>query len=140
MVQASGVSGNQLVQSYRGPGGFGNYTTEILERWHGEGTSNSIPRVTEDGVNWAQFSDLYIYDGKFLRISNITLGYDFAKLLKKSYLGNLRVYASVQNAFIFTKYKGMDPEVGYNEGFSSGVDLGYYPRPRTFMVGANIRF
>ncbi|WP_343672314.1 TonB-dependent receptor [Chitinophaga sp.] len=140
MVQASGVSGNQLVKSWRSPGGFGNYSTEILDRWHGQGTSNRIPRVTEDGANWAQFSDLYVYDGKFLRISNITLGYDFAKLLKNNYLGNLRVYAAVQNAFIFTKYKGMDPEVGYNEGFSSGVDLGYYPRPRTFMLGASIRF
>ncbi|WP_368670043.1 SusC/RagA family TonB-linked outer membrane protein [Chitinophaga sp. GbtcB8] len=139
-IQASGVSGNQLVQSWRGPGGFGNYTTGILERWHGPGTSNRIPRVTEDGVNWAQFSDLYIYDGKYLRISTITLGYDFANLVKKSYLGKLRVYASVLNAFTITGYKGMDPEVGYNEGFSSGVDLGYYPRPRTYMVGANIRF
>lgn len=139
-VQASGVSGNQLVQSWRSPGGFANYSTEILGRWHGAGTSNRIPRVTEDGVNWAQFSDLYIYDGKFLRINNITLGYDFSRLAKKSYLGKLRVYASVQNAFTFTKYNGMDPEVGYNEGFSSGVDVGYYPRPRTFMVGANIRF
>ncbi|MGO4292322.1 SusC/RagA family TonB-linked outer membrane protein [Chitinophaga sp. RAB17] len=139
-VQASGVSGNQLVQSWRGPGGFANYSTEILGRWHGAGTSNSIPRVTEDGTNWAQFSDLYVYDGKFLRINNITLGYDFSHLVKKSYLGKVRLYASVQNAFILTKYKGMDPEVGYNEGFSSGVDVGYYPRPRTFMVGANLRF
>lgn len=139
-VQASGVSGNQLVQSWRSPGGFANYSTEILDRWHGAGTSNRIPRVTEDGVNWAQFSDLYVYDGKFLRINNITLGYDFSRLAKKSYLGKVRVYASVQNAFILTKYKGMDPEVGYNEGFSSGVDVGYYPRPRTFLVGANIRF
>lgn len=139
-VQASGVSGNQLVQSWRSPGGFGNYTKEILQRWHGPGTSNRIPRVTEDGVNWAEFSDLYVYDGKFLRISTITLGYDFAHLAKKSYLGKLRVYASVLNAFTITGYKGMDPEVGYNEGFSSGVDLGYYPRPRTFMVGANVRF
>ncbi|WP_343691575.1 TonB-dependent receptor [Chitinophaga sp.] len=139
-VQASGVSGNQLVQSWRSPGGFGNYTKEILQRWHGPGTSNRIPRVTEDGVNWAEFSDLYVYDGKFLRISTITLGYDFARLAKKGYLGKLRVYASVLNAFTITGYKGMDPEVGYNEGFSSGVDLGYYPRPRTYMVGANIRF
>ncbi|SHM50368.1 TonB-linked outer membrane protein, SusC/RagA family [Chitinophaga jiangningensis] len=139
-VQASGVSGNQLVQSWRSPGGFGNYSAEILERWHGPGTSNRIPRVTEDGANWAQFSDLYIYNGSFLRINNITLGYDFSGLLKKSYLSKVRIYASVQNPFIITKYNGMDPEVGYNEGFSSGVDLGYYPRPRTFMAGANIRF
>jgi hypothetical protein len=74
----------------------------------------------------------------------MTLGYDFARIAKKSYLSKLRLYASVLNAFTFTKYNGMDPEVGYtdrsSDGFLSGVDLGYYPRPRTMMVGANIRF
>ena len=140
LVQASGVAGNQLVQSWRGPGGRGNYSAEILDRWTGPGSSNRIPRVTEDGTNWAQFSDLYIYDGSYLRISTISLGYDFARIAKKSYLSKVRLYASVLNAFTFTKYNGMDPEVGHNEGFSSGVDVGYYPRPRTVMVGANLRF
>jgi TonB-dependent starch-binding outer membrane protein SusC len=139
-VQASGVAGNQLVQSYRGPGGLGNYTTEILKRWTGEGTSNRIPRVTAEGVNWAQFSDLYIYDGDYLRISTITLGYDFARIAKKNYLNKVRLYASVLNAFTFTKYSGMDPEIGHNEEYASGVDVGYYPRSRTMLVGANIRF
>lgn len=143
-VQASGVAGNQLVQSWRGPGGLGNYSAEILNRWTGEGTSNKIPRVTAEGTNWAQFSDLYIHDGSYLRISTITLGYDFARIAKKNYLSKVRLYASVLNAFTFTKYNGMDPEVGYtdrsSDGFLSGVDLGYYPRPRTMMVGANIRF
>lgn len=140
-VQASGVAGNQIVQSWRNHSGSqGNYSAEILERWHGPGSSNRIPRVTEDNRNWTQFSDLYIHNGSFLRISTITLGYDFSNLVKKNYLSKVRLYASVLNAFTITKYNGMDPEVGYNEGFSSGVDLGYYPRPRTVMVGANIRF
>lgn len=140
LVQASGVAGNQLVKSWRGPGGRANYSAEILDRWTGAGTSNRIPRVTEEGTNWAKFSDLYVYDGSFLRISTITLGYDLAKLVKKNYLSKVRLYASVLNAFTFTKYNGMDPEVGHNEQFSSGVDLGYYPRPRTMLVGANMRF
>lgn len=140
MVQASGVAGNELVKSWRGPGGRGNYTAEILDRWTGPGTSSKIPRVTEEGANWAQFSDLYIYDGSFLRINTITLGYDFARLVKKNYLSKVRLYASVLNAFTFTKYSGMDPEIGHNEGFSTGVDVGYYPRPVTMLVGANIRF
>ncbi len=140
LVQASGVAGNQLVKSWRAPGGRGNYSAEILDRWHGPGSSNKIPRVTEEGGNWTQFSDLYIYDGSYLRINTITLGYDFASLVKKNYLSKVRLYASVLNAFTFTKYMGMDPEVGHNEQFSSGVDLGYYPRPRTFLVGVNIRF
>lgn len=140
MVQASGVAGNELVKSWRGPGGRGNYTAEILNRWTGPGTTNKIPRVTEEGTNWAQFSDLYIYDGSFLRINTITLGYDFSRLVKKDYLSKVRLYASVLNPFTFSKYFGMDPEVGHNEGFSTGVDVGYYPRPITMLVGANIRF
>ena len=140
MVQGSGVAGNELVQSWKGPGGRGNYSAEILERWTGPGSSNRIPRVTEEGTNFAQFSDLYVYDGSFLRINTITLGYDFARIAKKNYLSKVRLYASVLNAFTFTNYNGMDPEIGHNEGFSTGVDVGYYPRPRTIMVGANIRF
>lgn len=140
MVQASGVAGNELVKSWRGPGGRGNYTAEILDRWTGAGTSNKIPRVTEEGTNFAQFSDLYIYDGSFLRINTITLGYDFSRIVKKNYLSKVRLYASVLNPFTFTKYSGMDPEIGHNEGFSTGVDVGYYPRPITMLVGANIRF
>jgi TonB-linked SusC/RagA family outer membrane protein len=140
LVQASGVAGNQLVQSWKGPGGHGNYSAEILDRWTGPGSSNRIPRVTEEGTNWAQFSDLYVYDGSYLRISTITLGYDFARIAKKNYLSKVRLYGSVLNAFTFTKYNGMDPEIGHNDWFSSGIDLGYYPRPRTMLVGANIRF
>ena len=140
LVQASGVAGNQLVQSWKGPGGRGNYSAEILERWTGPGSSNRIPRVTEEGTNFAQFSDLYVYDGSYLRISTITLGYDFARIAKKNYLSKLRLYTSVLNAFTITKYNGMDPEIGHNDWFSSGIDLGYYPRPRTILVGANIRF
>jgi TonB-linked SusC/RagA family outer membrane protein len=138
---ASGVAGNELVQSWRNHSNAKtNYSAAILERWHGPGSSNRIPRVTEDNRNWTQFSDLYIHKGDFLRISNITIGYDFAKNINKSYLSKVRLYASVLNLYTFTKYNGMDPEIGYGEGFSSGVDLGYYPRPRTLMIGANIRF
>ncbi|MNR35405.1 TonB dependent receptor [compost metagenome] len=111
-----------------------------MDRWHGEGSSFTTPRVTEDNKNWTQFSDLYIKNGDYLRINNVTLGYDFGKLFKKSYLSQVRLYFSVQNLYTFTKYDGMDPEIGYNESFSSGVDLGYYPRPRTMMLGANIKF
>lgn len=140
-IQATGVAGNQLVQSYRNhTDPFSNYTTAIFDRWHGPGSSNTTPRITEDARNWTNFSDLYIQDGDFLRISTITLGYDFGKIIKKNYLRKVRLFASVLNAFTFTKYDGMDPEIGYAEGFASGVDLGYYPRPRTFTVGTNITF
>ncbi|MFL1013211.1 TonB-dependent receptor [Flavisericum labens] len=142
-VSANGVAGNQLVQSYRNPGALGNYTSAILNRWTGEGSSNTIPRVTEDGRNFAQFSDLYVQDGDFLRINNVTLGLDLAKLNtgKAFFAREFRVYVSALNLFTFTKYDGMDPEVGFGtgEGTASGVDIGYYPRPRTLMMGLNVK-
>ncbi|MFB6318303.1 SusC/RagA family TonB-linked outer membrane protein [Saccharicrinis sp. FJH54] len=142
-VLASGVAGNQLVQAYRNQvNGYSNYTSAILERWHGEGTSNTVPRVTETNVNYINFSDIMVQDGDYLRISNITLGYDFTKtLIKPTVFKQLRLYATVQNAFTFTTYDGMDPEVGYGvENGSSGIDLGYYPRPRTILLGVNLKF
>ncbi|PRY96231.1 TonB-linked SusC/RagA family outer membrane protein [Marinilabilia salmonicolor] len=140
-VTASGVAGNKIVQSYRNHANKkANYTSAILARWTGEGTSNKMPRVTDNNVNWS-FSDLYLQDGDFLRISNISLGYDFSELINWEYLGQLRFYGQVQNAFTFTKYDGMDPEVGYGTSdWVSGVDLGYYPRPRVFLLGVNVKF
>ena len=147
-VTTNGVAGNKIVQSYRNiASSYGNWTTDIFSRWHGEGTSNSMPRVTQDNANWAQFSDLYVHDGSYLRISNITLGYDFAKQIKWKNLSQLRVYAAAENLITFTKYSGMDPEVGFSGtdasgvySFGQGVDLGFYPRPQTFLVGVNIKF
>ncbi|MBT1686904.1 SusC/RagA family TonB-linked outer membrane protein [Dawidia soli] len=146
-VQASGVAGNQIVQSYRNQSSqYANYTTAILDRWHGPGSSNTIPRVTDDNRNWTNFSDLYIQNGDYLRLNNVTLGYDLSNLMKKKYLSQVRLYASVLNVYTFTKYTGMDPEIGYGidngerDKFSSGIDLGYYPRPRTFLLGLNVKF
>jgi TonB-dependent starch-binding outer membrane protein SusC len=141
-LQASGVAGNEIVQSYRNHASpFSNYTSAILDRWHGPGSSNSMPRVTEDNRNWTNFSDLYIHDGDYLRINNLTLGYDFAKLVKMKSISQVRLYASVLNLATLTKYEGMDPEIGYGvNSYSSGIDLGYYPRPRTYMLGLNVKF
>ena len=140
-VVASGAFGQQIVQSYRGfTNTKANYTTRILNRWTGEGTSNEIPRVTEQNINW-QFSDLFVQDGDYLRISNITLGYDFAKLINLKAISQARLYVQVQNAFTFTKYDGMDPEIGFGtDNWVSGVDVGYYPRPRTVLFGVNLKF
>jgi len=145
-VDANGVAGNQIVQSYRSQTDkYANYTTAILDRWTGEGSSNSIPRVTGTNINY-QFSDLFIQNGSYLRLSNVTIGYDIAKVVKVKNFSECRVYASVQNLYTFTKYNGMDPEVGYGldngatDKFSSGIDLGFYPRPRTMLVGVSLKF
>ncbi|MDH5825451.1 SusC/RagA family TonB-linked outer membrane protein [Sphingobacterium faecium] len=140
-INAYGSVGNKIVQSYRNHANKqGNYTTRILDRWTGEGTSNTIPRVTETNVNW-QFSDLYLQDGDFLRISNITLGYDLSKVINWKYANQIRFYVQGQNLFTFTKYDGMDPEIGYGtDGWVSGIDLGYYPRPKSVLFGLNVKF
>ena len=142
-ANASGSAGNKIVQSYRNQTNYkSNYTIEILERWTGEGTSNRIPRVTEANINWP-FSDLYVHNGRYLRLTNLTIGYDFARLFTCKYVSQIRVYAQVQNLFTITPYDGMDPEIGYgveDKGWVSGIDLGYYPRPRTFLFGVNLKF
>ena len=147
-VTASGVSGNKIVQSYGDPANmFSNWTTAVLNRWHGEGTSNTLPRVTLTHSNWAKFSDLYVHDGAYFRITNITLGYDFANLIKFKYLSECRLYVSANNLLTFTKYNGMDPAVGFsaqgansNYNFGQGVDVGFYPTPRTYLMGLRIKF
>ena len=146
----SGAADFQIVQSYRSPNSSkGNYTKRILDRWTGEGTSNKIPRVLSgDNGNWSNFSDLYIQDGDYFRIQNVTLGYDFKTLIPWKYLSQCRLYVQVQNLATFTKYDGMDPEIGsYNgndgnssDAWVSGVDMGYYPHPRTYLVGLNLKF
>ena len=145
----TGAAGFQIAQSYRDPNSSqGNYSRQILDRWTGEGTSNKIPRVTYGDVgNW-QFSDLYLQDGDYIRLQNLTLGYDFKKLISWKGISKLRLYVQAQNLFTLTKYDGMDPEIGsYNgtngnssDSWVSGVDMGYYPHPRTFLVGMNIAF
>lgn len=148
-VMTTGVGGNQIAKSYRSfaDSPQQNYTTEILGRWHGEGTSNKLPRLTSGAhINTQYVSDIFIEDGDYFRISNITIGYDFKKLFKNIPLTQTRIYFAVQNLYTFTKYSGMDPEIGYSPDsdgklrFSSGIDLGYYPSPRTMMVGASIKF
>jgi TonB-dependent starch-binding outer membrane protein SusC len=153
-ITTNGVAGNKIVQAYRSPGQWANSTTEILGRWHGEGTSNTKPRITQNSSNWVEFSDLYIHDGSYLRVSNVTLGYDVAKLVRWKYVSQFRLYVAAQNLITFTKYTGMDPEVGASapdasgnsattnnpHSFGQGVDNGFYPRPRVYMAGVNITF
>ncbi len=140
-LNAYGTIGNKIVQSYRNhTNKQANYTTAILDRWTGEGTSNHMPRVTETNTNW-EFSDLYVHDGSYLRIANISLGYDLSRLIRFDALTQMRVYVQAQNLFTFTKYNGMDPEIGYGtQGWVSGIDLGYYPRPTILMAGVNLKF
>lgn len=142
-ITSAGQAGNKIFSVLRRPDlTMSNYGAWVLDRWHGEGTSNSIPRVAHNdtNLNWTRPSDFYLRDGDFWRIRNITLGYT-VNIPEKYYLRKVRVFASVDNAFTFTKYDGYDPEVG-NGGsiLGSSIDRGVYPRPRTVSVGLNLTF
>jgi TonB-linked SusC/RagA family outer membrane protein len=104
----------------------------------------TLPRFSNgDGAGNARMSDRWIEDGSYLRIQNISLAYNFPKtLLDKTGIQGVKVYVNVQNVYTFTDYSGYDPEIGsFNQsaGFSN-VDLGRYPSPRVFTLGANITF
>ncbi len=144
-VTTNGAFGQQIAKSYRS---FAdsyqqNFTTEIFNAWHGEGTSNKLPRLTSgSNTNWVNISDIYIEDGDYLKLKNITLGYDFKNLVPKMFFSQARLYVTAQNLYTFTGYSGMDPEIGYgyDESWVSGIDLGFYPSARTYMVGVNLKF
>ena len=144
-IAGTGAFGQQIAKSYRSfaDSPLQNYTTEIFGRWTGQGTSNKLPRLTSgSNTNWQNISDIYIEDGDYVKIQNITLGYDFKKLFKNMPLAQARLFVTGQNLFTITGYSGMDPEIGYgyDKSWVSGIDLGYYPSPRTYMVGVNLKF
>jgi TonB-linked SusC/RagA family outer membrane protein len=145
-VNGAGAFGMQIMRSYRSfsDAPYQNYDTTILNRWYGEGTSNSQPRISATGhqnTNWV--STRYMEDADYFKIKTITLGYDFKHVWKGCPFQQLRLYVQAQNLVTFTGYTGLDPEVGNSaggNGWASGVDLGLYPPSRTYLVGANIKF
>lgn len=144
-ITTYGAFGQQILKCYRdfSSSPLNNYTAEVFQRWHGEGTSNKFPRLSSaSSSNWNRISDIYIEDGDYLKIKNITVGFDFKKAFKKMPVQQLRLYLTAQNLFTFTGYSGMDPEIGYggDYGWASGIDLGYYPSARTYMIGLNVKF
>ena len=145
-VNGAGAFGQQIMRSYRSfsDAPYQNYDTTIFNRWHGEGTSNTVPRISATGhqnTNWV--STRYMENADYFKIKTITLGYDFKHIWKACPLQQLRFYVQAQNLVTFTGYTGLDPEVGNTAGgknWASGIDLGLYPPSRTFLVGASIKF
>lgn len=142
-VTTSGAFGQQLYYGTR------QHTIEAFDRWHGEGTSNRYSRLGNSAMIAEHVTDIDIENGDYLRIQNMTLGYDFKRLWKNCPLSQLRLYVSVQNLYTFTGYKGMDPEVGFGgtdrygenaTSWVSGIDMGSYPIARTWLIGANLKF
>ena len=138
-----GTFGNDIFDfAQRGDIPAMNRPTWILDRWMGEGSSNSIPRMTAQNPNgnWRS-SDLYVKNGSYVRLKTAQLGYTLPTIwTKKASIQRLRVYVSAENLFTFTGYDGFDPELASGNYTTIGVDKGIYPQSRTISLGANITF
>ncbi|MDN3642283.1 TonB-dependent receptor [Lutimonas halocynthiae] len=131
--------GNEIVRNYERNQPLTNRSAYFLNRWTGEGSTDSFHRVTTGANSNGLFSDFYVEDGSYLRIQNIQLGYTFNTDNSKG-IDKFRLYTSVNNAYTFTKYTGYDPSASTGEPIGGGIDQGFYPVPRTYMLGVNLKF
>ena len=140
-VFLQGIAGNKIYNANNidntGMAAAYNQTTDVLKRWQGEGTSNSMPRAVFGDPNQnTRVSDRFVENGSYLRLKNITLSYTFPKQwLQKAQIENARLSLSCENVATITGYSGFDPEVGIN-----GIDQNRYPIARTFSLGLNFNF
>lgn len=140
-IYLQGVAGNKIFNANKidltGMSAAYNQTTDVLSRWHGEGTSNDMPRAVFGDPNQNnRISDRFVENGSYLRLKTISLSYNFPKeWLKVLTIENARLTLSCENVATITSYSGFDPEVGIN-----GIDLSTYPISRTFNIGLNFNF
>lgn len=140
-----GISTRLQVKSidftFSGRANIGNYVYNNLASsatystiYNQSGFFNNVPKLINDSkfVNPQYFSDFYIENASFFRMDNMSVGYTFNKLFFEKL--NAHLSFTVQNAFVITKYKGLDPEV------DGGIDNNLYPRPRVYMLGLNVTF
>jgi hypothetical protein len=132
--------GNDIVRNYENNNPLTNSTIYRLDRWTGPGTSNTSPRVTGGTSPNALFSDFYVEDGSFVRLQNIQFGYTFSEdAFKNSKINKLRLYISANNLFTLTEYNGFDPTSSTGAPIGGGIDQGFYPQAKTFLLGVNLK-
>ncbi|MGB5943783.1 MAG: TonB-dependent receptor [Leeuwenhoekiella sp.] len=133
--------GNDIVRNFDRNQVRTNKTSYVLNRWTGEGSTNSYPRVTTGANSNLIFSDFYVEDGSYLRLQNVQLGYSFGQnLLEQIGIKKLRFYVAVNNLLTLTKYTGYDPSASSGAPIGGGIDQGFYPVPRIYMGGINFKF
>lgn len=129
-ITGHGTFGNYLYNNYFSNGGVLRAIQDPINV-----IRNGSVNYLASGFNNNQYlSDYYVENASFFRLDNINIGYNFGQVFSKK--ANLRLMANVQNAFVITKYKGLDPE----SASDAGVDNNIYPRPRIFSIGANLDF
>jgi len=128
--------------SFSGRASIGNYIYDNTSSTRGTSSSlynsvgylsNVTPSLLDSGFeNPKYWTDYYMHNGSFFRMDNISLGYTFSDVIP--FVPALRIYSTIQNAFVITKYEGLDPEV------FNGIDNNVYPRPRNFIFGVSVQF
>lgn len=140
-IEMMGQGGNQIYRTWDNYN-FAqfNYMEQRLDRWHGEGTSNSQPLLnTKHAIN-RENSEYYVESGRFFRIRNLQLAYSFDKaLISKIRLQALKMYFNVQNLKTWKHNTGYTPELG-GSAIAFGVDNGSYPVPAIYTFGINLTF
>ena len=133
--------GNEIVRNYERNQPLTNRSVYYLDRWTGEGTSNTFPRVTTGANSNSLFSDFFVEDGSFVRLQNIQFGYSLGEnTLDKIGFDKARIYVSASNLVTLTKYRGFDPTTSNGAPIGGGIDQGFYPTPKTFLIGFNVNF
>jgi TonB-linked SusC/RagA family outer membrane protein len=129
-----------------------NVTQRVYdERWHGEGTSNTMPRVSFSGASNNKYpSSRFLEDGSYVRLKNVQLGYTIPeKIVSRFHIKSLRFYVTGQNLWTLTNYTGLDPEMHvsdnvkrdtYGGDVAAGIDWGTYPSARSYIIGVNLNF
>jgi TonB-linked SusC/RagA family outer membrane protein len=140
----SGSQGNDIFNSTtRYDFTYVNRPSSVLDRWTGPGTSNDEPRVNLSDPNQnARVSDRFVEDGSYLRLKTMQIAYNLPDAwLNKMKFDKFKVYMTIQNLITFTKYSGLDPEIGSVGGsLEIGIDRGFYPQARTVMGGVSLTF
>jgi len=141
-----GSQGNDVmnIQRYDTESGTGYYNAPkgfLAKSWSGELSTDKFHKISQtQGLN-GSVSDYYVEDGSYLRLKNLQLGYTLKNtVLQKIKMNNLRVFVGGQNLFTLTGYSGLDPEMGSADPKLTGIDQGFYPQARTFMIGFNAKF
>lgn len=143
-VFGTGSYGNDIFHaSYRPDYKESNKMKEVFydNRWTVDNPNGTVPRSNANNMDKYITSDAMVYDGSYFKIKQIQLGYTLPKSwLNKVYIGNMRLYCSLDDFFTFTKYPGFDPESSSNATSGMGIDKGGYPTSKKVVFGINVEF
>ncbi len=129
--------GNEIVRNYERALSDVNRLDYYLDRWTGPGTSTEVPRVTTAATSNGVFSDFFVEDASFLRLQNVQIGYRLP-LKVGDRQSSVRFYVGGNNLVTLSGYRGFDPGSSAGDPLGSGIDYGFYPIARTYLIGANL--